>query len=106
MSVAGIKSYWLSDVTKIRNKLNSIWLEIERSDINPILKEKMREDINYMFKLLNKGQKKTTGIIIDGEFHNMNEVYGSTELHGIYHSFLRNHKHENIRNHHKKVEQR
>lgn len=56
MSIKGLMSLWLSSVNKIRENLNSIWLDTERHISDIEAKDRIKKRIDIIFYLLSKGR--------------------------------------------------
>ena len=58
MGVKGLMTIWLSSVNKIRENLNSIWLDTERYITDVEAKQRIKKKLDIIFYLLSKGRVK------------------------------------------------
>ena len=58
MGVKGLMTIWLSSVNKIRENLNSIWLDTERYITDVEAKNRIKKKLDIIFYLLSKGRVK------------------------------------------------
>ena len=56
MGIRGLMTIWLSAVMKIRENLNSIWLDTERHISDIEAKDRIKKRIDIIFYLLSKGR--------------------------------------------------